>query len=135
VGLIVGIVLAGRFYASLAGSLSFISDESVARVAAFIIIFLLVIIIASILGVVLTKLISAVMLGWVNRLLGAIFGFFLGAFLPLLCWQLSAISLTPVLLLAIQLSPNCCLTDYLSSWVYCPQSLILCVIFSSNICQ
>lgn len=79
IGLIVGVVLAGRFYTALAGNLTFISDENIARIAAFIIIFLVVMIIATILGIVVTRLVSAILLGWLNRLLGAVFSLILGA--------------------------------------------------------
>ncbi len=78
-GLIVGVVLAGRFYASLGDHLGFISSEKAAHIVAFILIFLVVVIIASILGAVFTKIISDIMLGWVNRLGGAVFGLFTGA--------------------------------------------------------
>ncbi len=79
VGLIVGVVLAGRFYTGLAGLLRFIPDENIARIVAFIIIFLVIIIIAAILGVILTKLVSTMLLGWLNRLGGAVFGVLIGA--------------------------------------------------------
>ena len=77
-GMIVGVVLAGRFSESLAGSLTFISDPRWANVAAFAIILIVVMIIASILAGVLKKITSAVLLGWVNRLGGAVLGFVMG---------------------------------------------------------
>jgi len=79
VGLIVGVVLAGRFYVSLAERLTFISDDNIAKIVAFIIIFAAVSIIAALLGLIFTKIVSATPLGWVNRLLGGIAGLFLGA--------------------------------------------------------
>jgi membrane protein required for colicin V production len=79
IGLIVGIVLAGRFYTGLAGVLGFIPNENGAKIAAFIIIFLIVIIVAGIVGNVLTKIVSAMLLGWLNRLAGAVFGVLMGA--------------------------------------------------------
>jgi len=79
IGLIVGVVLAGRFYESFSGVLPFISSERAAHIAAFIIIFLLVVIIFAILGIILTRLVSAILLGWLNRLLGAIFSIIMGA--------------------------------------------------------
>jgi membrane protein required for colicin V production len=78
-GLIVGIALAGRMYEWLSGYLGFIPGDSGPRIAAFIIIFLAVMIIASVLGAILTKVISFIMLGWINRLAGAVLGVFLGA--------------------------------------------------------
>ncbi len=79
IGLIVGVVLAGRFYVALSEHLSFISSESAARIVAFIIIFLVVMIIATIVGVILTKVVSTMLLGWLNRLLGLAFGVLIGA--------------------------------------------------------
>jgi membrane protein required for colicin V production len=79
VGLILGVFLAGKFYVGLSGSLDFIPGDNGSRIAAFIIIFLVVMLIATLLGIILTKLISAVMLGWINRLGGAVLGLFLGA--------------------------------------------------------
>jgi len=78
VGMIVGVVLAGRFSESLGGSLTFISDPGWARVAAFAIILIAVMIIASVLAAVIKWVISAVLLGWVNRLVGAVLGFIMG---------------------------------------------------------
>jgi membrane protein required for colicin V production len=79
VGLIIGIVLAGRFYLSLADHLGFISNEKAAQIVAFVIIFLIVSIIAGILGWLFTKIIGATPLGIFNRLLGGLFGLIAGA--------------------------------------------------------
>jgi membrane protein required for colicin V production len=78
VGLILGIILAGQFYESLSGALSFISNEDVAKGIAFILILLAVIIIVSIIARLLSSLASAMLLGWVNRIGGAVFGFLMG---------------------------------------------------------
>jgi len=78
-GLVVGIFLAGRFYENLAGAMGFISNENAAKIVAFIIIFAVVMIIAAIASMLLTKLVSAILLGWINRLGGAAFGLILGA--------------------------------------------------------
>lgn len=80
-GLIVGVVLAGRFYGSLADFMGFISNENAARVVAFIVIFACVCILAGILGLLLTKFVSAITLGWINRLLGGLFGLLTGSIL------------------------------------------------------
>jgi len=77
-GLIMGVFLAGRYYDGLAGHLAFISNEKAAHIAAFVIIFILVTILASILGVIFTKIFSALLLGWINRLGGAVFSLFTG---------------------------------------------------------
>ncbi len=77
-GMIVGVVLAGRFSGSLGGALTFISDPGWAKIAAFAIILIVVMIIAAVLAAVIKWAVSAVLLGWVNRLGGAILGFIMG---------------------------------------------------------
>jgi membrane protein required for colicin V production len=80
IGLIVGIILAGRFYENLAGGpLGFISNSDVANVVAFVLILLVVWGIFSIVAAFLTKLVSVVFLGWLNRFAGAVFGLTMGA--------------------------------------------------------
>ncbi len=88
VGSIVGIMLAGRYYIPLSEVLSFIPQASLAKVVAFAIILIGVMVIAAVLAALLTWVVSKVMLGWVNRLGGAIFGLVLGA---ILCGALLAI--------------------------------------------
>ena len=78
VGIIVGVILAGRFSDDLAGVLTFI-DPAWAKIAAFAIILVVVLVISGILAAVLGKLISLVLLGWVNRLVGALLGLIVGA--------------------------------------------------------
>ena len=78
-GLIVGVVLASNYYQELGGVLTFISDENIANIVAFIIILVVVMIIAFVLAAVLKYTAKAVLLGWVDRLGGAIFGLFMGA--------------------------------------------------------
>ena len=78
VGLIVGVTLASRFYGALAALLTFIPQQF-ANIAAFVIILVAILIIASIISAVLTKVASAILLGWLNRLGGAVFGFLMGA--------------------------------------------------------
>lgn len=77
VGGIVGIVLAGRYSDQLG---AVFSDASWAKVVAFAIILLVVLIIASIAAKLVKWALSAVLLGWVNSLGGAVLGFILGAF-------------------------------------------------------
>ncbi|MFC1913948.1 CvpA family protein [Chloroflexota bacterium] len=79
-GVIIGIFLAGNFYAMLAEKLTFIPQENLAKIAAFAIIFIGIMIIAGVLASVLEKMVSLVLLGWINHLGGAAFGFLLGAF-------------------------------------------------------
>lgn len=77
-GVIVGVILAGRYYMALAEQLTFIPQENWARIAAFALILIGVMLIAGILAGILKWLVSLVLLGWVNRLGGAVFGFVLG---------------------------------------------------------
>ena len=78
-GLIVGVILAGRYYVLLAEQLTFIPQASIARIVAFAIILVGVMVIAGVLANLLKWAASIVMLGWVNRLGGAVFGLALGA--------------------------------------------------------
>ena len=78
-GLIVGVVLAGRYYTPLSEQLTFIPQDKIARNVAFAIILIGVMIIAGVLANLLKWAVSAVMLGWVNRIGGAVFGLVLGA--------------------------------------------------------
>jgi membrane protein required for colicin V production len=79
VGGIVGIVLAGRFADDL-GAVFSKSGEAWANVVAFAVILLVVLLIASVAAKLVKWALSAVLLGWVNRLGGAVLGFILGAF-------------------------------------------------------
>ena len=78
-GIIVGVVLAGHFSGPLGERLSFIPSEGVAKGVAFAIILIGVLIIAVVLARLLTWATKVVMLGWVNRLGGAVLGLLLGA--------------------------------------------------------
>ncbi len=78
VGLVLGLVLAGQFHTSLAGKLTFIEGENLARILAFVIIFLVVLIGVSLLGTFLRKFLQMLMLGWVDRLSGLIVGLTIG---------------------------------------------------------
>jgi len=86
--LIVGIILAGRYYLPLSEQLAFIPQDNIARIVAFAIILIGVMVIAGVLAKLLKWAVSAVMLGWVNHLGGAIFGLVLGA---IFCGALLAI--------------------------------------------
>jgi membrane protein required for colicin V production len=78
VGLAVGVVLSGRFYVQLAERLTFIHQENLARIAAFAIILIGVMLIAGIVASLLKWTVSAIMLGWVDHLIGAVFGLIMG---------------------------------------------------------
>ncbi len=87
-GVIVGIILAGRYSIPLAKQLTFITSEEIAKIVAFAMILLGVMLVAAVLASVLKWTASVVMLGWVNRLGGAAFGLVLGA---ILCGALLAV--------------------------------------------
>jgi membrane protein required for colicin V production len=78
-GIIVGVILAGHYSGPLGERLTFISSQGVAKGVAFAIIMLAVLAVAAIAAALLTWLTKIVMLGWVNRLGGAVIGLFLGA--------------------------------------------------------
>lgn len=80
-GVIVGVLLAGRFYVALAERLTFIPQETLAKVVAFAAILIVVVLIASIIAGVLKWLASIILLGWVNRLGGALLGLIMGSIL------------------------------------------------------
>jgi len=87
-GLVLGIFLAGRYYSPFSEQLTLISSPGWAKVAAFTIIFIGVMVIAAVLARLLERVASVIMLGWANRLVGAILGFVIGA---MLCGALLAI--------------------------------------------
>ena len=78
-GLIVGIILARLYYVPLSEQLTFIPQATVAKIVAFAIIMVGVMVIAGVLAMVVKWLTSLMMLGWVNRIGGAAFGLVLGA--------------------------------------------------------
>ena len=80
-GLIIGVILAGNFYQLLSKRLAFIPNEDVANVVAFILILVAVMVIAVVLTRLLKFAVSVTMLGWVDHLGGAVFGFLMGAIL------------------------------------------------------
>jgi len=87
-GAIVGVILAGHYHAILAEKLTFIAQANLAEITAFAIILIGTMLIAAVLAAMLKQIVSAMLLGWVNRLGGAVFGFLLGA---IFCGALLAI--------------------------------------------
>jgi membrane protein required for colicin V production len=77
-GVIIGVVLAGRLSDSFSGVLTFISDPGIANVVAFAIILVAVMIVAVIAAKLVHWALSAVMLGWIDHIGGAILGLFMG---------------------------------------------------------
>jgi len=79
VGLVVGVILAGRYYIPFSQLLSVVLQPSVAKVVAFAIILIGVMVAAVVLTMLLKRAASAVKLGWADHLGGAVFGLVLGA--------------------------------------------------------
>ena len=79
IGTIVGILLASHFYKQLGDILTFISNRDFANIVAFIVILLVVMGIATLIALVLRSIIKAIMLGWIDKLGGAVLGLILGA--------------------------------------------------------
>jgi membrane protein required for colicin V production len=86
-GLIGGIVLAGRYYDELAAVFSS-SGATWANIAAYAIILIATLIVAGVIGSLVAKLVHLVLLGWLDRLVGFVLGFFIGG---LLCAAVLAI--------------------------------------------
>lgn len=84
IGLIAGIVLAGRMYGGLATRLSFIHHEGAANIVAFVLIFIAILLLAAIAAQILRTVIARAMLGWLDRLAGGLIGLLIGA----LAWGL-----------------------------------------------
>lgn len=77
VGLMVGVVVAGKYYTGLAHDI-FSSHSTAAYVAAFLVIVLVFLIAAMILAMVLHELLKLVLLGWLDHLAGLVLGAVLG---------------------------------------------------------
>jgi membrane protein required for colicin V production len=79
VALIGGLILAAVYYPVMAGSLiEFCRTETVANLAGFVIIFSACLLLGSILGFVINRFIKAASLGYIDRLLGGVFGLLRG---------------------------------------------------------
>lgn len=77
VGLVLAIFLAGHYYQALADRLTFISSDRAAGIVAYVLILVVVMIAASLIAWLLSKIASIVMLGWLNHLGGAALGLFM----------------------------------------------------------
>jgi membrane protein required for colicin V production len=78
IGLIVGVVLAGKYSGALGDKLTFISDPNIAGTVAFVFIVIAVMIVAMILAFILRKIAATLLLGWIDKLGGAVLGLFMG---------------------------------------------------------
>jgi membrane protein required for colicin V production len=86
-GLIGGIILAGRYYGGLAALLS-PSGATWANIAAYAIILIATLVVASVIGNLVAKLVHIILLGSLDKLGGFVFGVFIGC---LLCAAVLAI--------------------------------------------
>lgn len=77
-GLILGVILAGRYYPILVPYLTFIPEITIANIVAFISILMAVLVFAAVVAVILTHFAKAILLGWLNSLLGGAFGICMG---------------------------------------------------------
>jgi membrane protein required for colicin V production len=77
-GIIVGLIIAANSYKQLGEMLSFISNKDISEIVAFIIIMGAVMAVAAILALVLKTIIKTIMLGWVDRIGGGVFGLLMG---------------------------------------------------------
>jgi len=75
-GMVLGIIAAYFFSARVSDFFSgyFTIGPSAMKILSYVLIFLAVLLIFWIIGKIITKLVDMVMLGWLNKLLGAIFG-------------------------------------------------------------
>ncbi len=78
-GLVLGVFLAGRYYTPFSLYLFFIPQAGLAKVAAFSIIFIGVMVVAAVLARLLERAASGIMMGWVDRIGGGVLGGILGA--------------------------------------------------------
>ena len=81
VGMIIGVILAGNYYVLLSERLTFIPHAGTAKIVAFAIILIVIMVIAAMLARFLKWATSLMLLGWVNRLGGAVFGLIMAGIL------------------------------------------------------
>jgi len=79
-GLVLGIILAGRYYGPFAALLS-PGGASWAGIAAYAIILIATMIVAGVIGWIVAKLVHITLLGWLDRLVGGILGVGIGLLL------------------------------------------------------
>ena len=80
-GVIIGFLVATRFYevgGNVAGQV--IENHEIAEIAAFTVIFLVIVTVAVLLGFLITKAMKKIHLNWINRLVGAALGVLAGVF-------------------------------------------------------
>ena len=78
IGVILGVVLAGQFYDTVGSWFGFFGNEDIANILGFILILGVVMVIAEILARLVRGIVTVTLLGWVDRLGGAVLGAFIG---------------------------------------------------------
>lgn len=82
-GIILGLFLAGRFCGPMAGWLSsWLESPNQSTIVAFAVIFILVTVVALALSSLMNRLLRLMLLGWVDKLGGAVFGLAIGGLIP-----------------------------------------------------
>ena len=76
-GLVIGIVLAGRYYSLVADIIS-PSGAEWANIAAYAIIVIAMVVVGGVIGRIVRRLVGALSLGWLDRLIGALCGLTVG---------------------------------------------------------
>ncbi|MBI4300857.1 MAG: CvpA family protein [Chloroflexi bacterium] len=74
-GMLAGVVLAGKYYTELAPKLSMVPGENGPRIVAFLVIFIVIMLVAHAIGSVLQQMVDLLFLGWLDHLGGAVIGF------------------------------------------------------------
>ncbi len=77
-GLIAGIIIAGRLYPTFAPAFTFIHTAAWANIASFAAIFLVVMIVAGLIATTLHYIVTGIKLGWLDHLLGGLTGLLTG---------------------------------------------------------
>lgn len=80
-GTLVGIYCGFQFYINVSTSLTFIENESIQKLIAFILIVVLIVLVFVLFANLLLKLLSFFFLGWVDRTGGVVLGVFVGVFI------------------------------------------------------
>ncbi len=78
-GVVVGVVVAGRTSIWLGERMTFISDPGVAKAAAFAFILVAILVLAVVAAAFIKRILSVLLLGWVDKLGGAVLGLIVGA--------------------------------------------------------
>lgn len=74
-GFLVGVVVAGQLYQNAAGSLwPFFQDLNFARAAGFMLVFLIIWMLAGVIGQVIQTVVQLAFMGWPDRVAGLVFG-------------------------------------------------------------